>query len=747
MQQTVGADTIRFETNIPESTEPIIISGEHIRIVSEWVAPQTDSAIPDTNQWEHKGRSENHKVLAGTAGIIITDYFSAKDIDIEREVWISGESDAFAVHQRVCNRGPDPIRLKSLIPLRCKTPQSIIISGDDDPENWDILIQQRHKNGSPRTIRPSGNAKFTADQFCLFHTNARQGAPVLLIGYLSQTGHLARMLLEFHDENGKTQLDHFTAECEFDHCLMPPGGERTSQWVFVRMGYNPNKLIADFADRVGKYHGVAEPDKSAPSVFCSWYFHSFHYSEEYLNEDLNALKEFRIPFDVLLIDECWSLNKWGDWLGLESWPSGMKAAADRIRSMGYKPGIWTAPYLVDFESKLANDHPEWLLRNEDGELVTFPMNGIDHCILDLTFPGVCDYLEETFRRISHDWGFEYFKFDFMRAAFLDKGQRYYNPSSTSLEGYRLGLEAIRRGTGPDAHLSVCGGHFAGSMGIADSQRSGSDVVSVWDARGIPKFRQNILRTWMNRLWHVDPDAMMVRRRDEAMHNSKLTLGRLTDQEANTFALNQYIGGGLVCFAEYLCELDADRRALYRHVIPSVNSASMPLDIFDPLCPSQMLTRISPVCPELAPWVTISVINWSDESRQFSVNLSEFVLESIQSRQLLVSEFFGQEILGIFAAGEEIDLGFLEPHTSRLLRIYPWNNAEPALAGTDLHFSGGGVEVTEWKIIDGRIEGRIDTQWQYPVRITAAFPAENDGGYTQASVVVEPGQKWFYINPS
>jgi alpha-galactosidase len=103
----------------------------------------------------------------------------------------------------------------------------------------------------------------------------------------------------------------------------------------------------------------------------------------------------------------------------------------------------------------------------------------------------------------------------MRAVFLEGDYQFFNPHINRLEAYRMGLEAIRRGVGDDAYISVCGGHFGGSIGIADSQRSGSDVVSFWDPNEIPKYRQNMLRTWMNRLWHVDPDAMMVRRNEKS----------------------------------------------------------------------------------------------------------------------------------------------------------------------------------------------------------------------------------------
>ena len=80
---------------------------------------------------------------------------------------------------------------------------------------------------------------------------------------------------------------------------------------------------------------------------------------------------------------------------------------------------------------------------------------------------------------------------------------------------------------------------------------------------------------------VDPDAMMVRRRAQpisATRHGRLSLGLWTDDEARTITVNQYVGGGLVCFSDKFLELDADRAALYRHVIPSVNAPATPVEL-------------------------------------------------------------------------------------------------------------------------------------------------------------------------
>jgi len=396
------------------------------------------------------------------------------------------------------------------------------------------------------------------DPFCLVRRREQSEGPVLLAGYVSWLGHCARLLLQVKSVADRAELDYLTAQCEFDGCMLPAGGERTSQWLLLRIGNDGDNLVADFADRVGRYHGIEKTPEAAPVVACSWYYYAREFGEKDLLENLDYLGKNRMEFDVLLIDDSWD-RCWGNWLGNEKWPSGMKTAAEKIKAAGYRPGIWTCPFVVHPRSRPAIEHPEWMLRLEDGTLYTFG-SARPNYILDPTYPGACEHLEEIFRRLRYDWGFSYFKLDFMQELVEDKRVRFYDRSATRLEAYRRGLEAIRRGVGPDAYVSVCGGHYGGSIGIANSQRSSSDVKPRGGIN-TKVIKQNILRTWMNRLWHVNHDSMRVRRpTDEGQQ-------RLTDAEVRTLALNQYLGGGMVKLSFVFSELDDYSRSLYRHMIP------------------------------------------------------------------------------------------------------------------------------------------------------------------------------------
>jgi hypothetical protein len=736
-----------FILEYSDSNKTLTIKSEEVYIKTGWTSPTIHPAV-SRGEWEHINRTVVYDELSGIPGNRTADLFRNRDIEIERQVWISNDHNVIALRQKLSNFRKDPLTLQLMVPLACMNSESFQLKENPDAGDWYVNVQKRRKNEFPVSLRPEGNTSIMADPFLAIPAVTDPEGPCLLVGYLDWTKHLAHINMSFKDDHSKTVLNGLYANCEFNDVVVPPNGERTTQWIYITVGQDFVATVNEYADRVAKYHNVPPPSRDAPSLYCSWYWYGPNYNEEYFLRDLQALKDLKIrkPFDVFLIDESWGLLKWGDYLPNEQFPSGMKFVADRIKESGYIPGIWTPPYLVSPASDLARKHPDWVLKTSSGGHYTFRMNEEDHWVIDPTYPGVLEHLEESFRKLSEDWGFKYFKFDFMRAVFLDGDYRFFNPQINRLEAYRMGLEAIRRGVGDDAYISVCGGHYGGSIGIADSQRSGSDVVSFWDPDEIPKYRQNILRTWMSRLWHVDPDAMMVRRNEESAFpgsHAKLSLGLFTDNEAAVNALNQYIGGGLVTFTENYETLDEERLALYRHVIPSVNSSSFPVDWYDPSIPSMAVTQIEPVCQHLGKWNTLAIVNWTENKKIISFTLDDQVLKSLPGHHFLLFEFFSQEVKGLYKRDELVDMGALNPHSGWLIKIIPWDGKRPVLAGTDLHFSMGGIEIKEWKYDIGSVEGIIGTDWLYPVNITTVFPSLNDG-FKARRITLQANQKRFWV---
>jgi len=713
------------------------ISTDGLNLTLHFLKPNTIPVSSDPGNWDRISETSVSKSLGGKSGFLYTVTSHSNIGQIDCQTWVSEGNDLVAFRQVFTNKSKKSVKLNNLYPMFIDGKEQFSFGTISD---WRILEQFRHKNDLPKSEVPVAGKTITCDPFFIINDNKGTGKN-LFIGYQTFSLHLAGISVSF-DNN--LQLNSISSDCDFEGIELPVNGTRTSQWVIISLGPDASSLINDYTERVREFYNMEKPGNNAPSVYCTWYYHADNYNEEIFKGDIAQFKKEHLPFDVFLIDECWDMNDWGDFESNSSFPDGMKWAAGQINSAGYIAGIWTAPFLIDQGSALAGNHPEWLLKNSKGQLCTFNMNNTDHNIIDPTYPGVCEYLEEQFRKISQDWGYKYFKFDFMRSMFLDVDQQFYDKRATSLEAYRLGLEAIRRGTGNEAYISVCGGHYGASYGIANTQRSGSDVKSQWAGIELPKYRQNILRTWMTGLWHVDPDAMMVRRQEKPNPDDKrnISTGTFTDDEAFTNAINQFIGGNLITFTEDFAKIDEDRKMLYKHVIPSVNSASVPLDLYNTQCPELMLTRISPVCKELGEWNMLSVVNWSDDTKDYQVTLDKKIIGNLKGDSFLVYDFQTMKIIAQLSNSEVLTIPGVKGHKSILLKIVPWDGRSPMFLGTDLNFSCGGVEVADVNYSNDYISGLLETDWFVPVKLTFVIPSAD--GYEVKQIVTTPGQKKFYL---
>jgi alpha-galactosidase len=321
------------------------------------------------------------------------------------------------------------------------------------------------------------------------------------------------LLLGALDLGGRVELDGTTLKGFYesvgpDARKVPPG-----EW-FIARG-KEDEVFSKYIERLEKKFGKGRFEK-APRVWCSWY--SLY---RWINERIimKALKDCGdMPFDVFQLDDGWQLAH-GDWEANRKFPSGMKVLADKISATRRIPGIWLAPFMVTPNSQLAKDHPNWLLRDEQGNPVHagITWNGNPYG-LDSSHPEVLEWLDGLVRKVC-GWGYGYLKLDFLYIGALI-GKRYKDiPREVA---YRNAMHVIREAAG-DAYILACGAPIVPSLGLCDGMRVGPDVAPYWLNRPLSVWlnnpndtsTQNAIRTSLHRLWlkplvNVDPDVMYFR---------------------------------------------------------------------------------------------------------------------------------------------------------------------------------------------------------------------------------------------
>ncbi len=509
------------------------------------------------------------------------------------------------------------------------------------------------------------------------------------------------------------------------HRFISPGETLFTETLRIEYTSDAEASIRRFArEKASPRHSL---QTAPPSVFCTWYYYGLTVTEEDVMVNLEKMAAQKLPFDVFQIDEGWE-RVLGDWQPNEKFPTPMKQIADRIREAGYRPGIWTSPFVAKETSPVVLEHPDWVLRNKSGEPCIFPMNDTTYYVLDITNPETLPYFTELYRRLTFDWGYTYHKLDFTRAPMIYEDADFCNKYITPARAYREAVAAIRKGMGEEAYFLMCGGLYDPIIGLVDAQRSGSDVLSMWSSnvnkggKTAPfTIKQSLLRYYMNEWWHNDPDALMIRKNEVMERGLRLTYGLLNDDEVRTVVVNQLIGGGIVCSTEPLDKIDPERLSMLRHILPPVRTVVQPLSLMDSgRFPDKV--RIAYPGDER---VLIALINWSDDSTcQASVRLDAYTLGETYASdaKYAVSSFFDGSWRTEVPADATVTFGEIAPHSAALIKIEP-HTGKPIVVASDAHF-GMGTELAEICIDGSQISAVRSTPTCWDAHYTLLDP--NDG---------------------
>lgn len=598
-----------------------------------------------------------------------------------------------------------------------------------------VHCQKRQKGEIPGTEKLSSETPvLTADPAMVLYNQDH----CLLCGFLEMTRHLGH--LEW-SEGG------LRAVAEYHPAYRPGTDFVRSQKMVLLQGSDPVQLFEQYTELVKQYNPTPQRSQFPRyTVGANWHYYGPTMTENELDEELAAIKAKNIPLDVYQLDDGWERD-YGDWHPNDKWNSGMAQAADKIKAAGMIPGIWITPFLCG-NIKIAEQHPQWLLRDASGEALTMKIGPLPFRIFDPSHPECAAWIKSFLKEI-YNWGYRYFKIDFTRCLFLDPAAVPFDKSITLLELYRRGITLLRETLGDECCLNLCGGHEGATIGLADVTRTGSDTYGNWaKSNGAwTRIQQCVMRSWMSRFRMGDPDASIMRLNSEGLSSdrdftphiyvpsySSLSQGSLNDDEAATFILNQFLCGGISEIGERLPDLQPERLKLLHKIIPPCGTPAKMVDFFQHPLPRFYRTRIVPRCSTLPEWEVISVLNVSDDA-------AAFIYPGTVNEPVMVFHPEKMTLLGIFNPGDKITTPVIAPHGSAVLKFIPLpRERKPFFAATDLHYSAGGVEVETVSVTESTINGKLSSPWDTDVKVAGAFPRP-DGSWAIVTATVNSNSEF------
>ncbi|MEM7360516.1 MAG: alpha-galactosidase [Pseudomonadota bacterium] len=152
-----------------------------------------------------------------------------------------------------------------------------------------------------------------------------------------------------------------------------------------------------------------------PTYLNSWEATYFDLNEQVVLDLADKAKGMGL--EMLVVDDGWFAGRNDDTTSLGDWtsdatkfPNGIESVAARVREKGLKFGLWFEPEMVNEQSQLYQDHPDWIIHIPGRTCST----GRQQLVLDLSRREVIEYLFEHIDRILGCGDINYVKWDINR---------------------------------------------------------------------------------------------------------------------------------------------------------------------------------------------------------------------------------------------------------------------------------------------------------------------------------------------
>jgi Melibiase len=560
----------------------------------------------------------------------------------------------------------------------------------------------------------------------------------LLIGILDLPKNISEIISNDEEDEGflfedRLGIAEFRVNQSFPFPKIIPSGDSLSSGVWIIMVDSETGFDAleGYADLIRKYNNICIWPNEIPHGWNSWcnpnddypdYFYSTGINEQIILDNMKVaikyLKNFGLKYWQL--DNGYSMGNimTVDQIAEDRFPHGMKWLADQIRNEGIIPGIWINPFNIGVDSELFKEHEKdgWFPVPDP----SFPISDSWRS-LDLTIPGVQNYIRHCIRKVVKEWGYEFLKVDFTYMVMAPS--KFQNRLMTASEVHRLGYQLIRDEAGPDIFIFGIGGPIGCHYGTIDGERVSLDTMPVWGKQhNFGSLESGVVTSYLtfarkyfmqNRVWINHLDCLSFR-------------PSLKWNESLCLCTAAALFGGIFKIGDKLLALKPKDFSVYQKMLPIYRDGARPIDIFRLWLPEILHLNIE---KPFGQWDIVGLFNWgenknlltnevlSETTHDIVLNFQEIGLNA--SKSYHVFDFWEEKYMGSYSNQYKCTL---DPHFSQTVSIHEVMK-HPQLISSNRHITQGGVELNsvEWDKDSKCLHIEINSVTEFEHHLYVAIP--------------------------
>ena len=353
---------------------------------------------------------------AETLVIFLED--AASSLKLELYYVVFADRDVIARSARITNGGKEAVRLEKMMSACLELPNG----------SWEA-IHFHGRHAMERRLERLPLMHGTMEVGSRRGTSSHQHNPGVILCSPDATeehgGCYGLSLIysgSFSMEIEMEQMDSVRAVCGinpefFEYRLEPGEAFDTPQLMMTYSGSGLGRMSANFHSIIrhnlcrGKYKFARRP-----VLINNWEATYFDFNEEKILSIARQASELGI--EMLVLDDGWFGSRDSDNAGLGDWfvntdklKGGLTDLVTGINGLGMKFGIWIEPEMVNEDSRLYREHPDWALTIPGRK----PCRSRNQLVLDMSRSEVRDYVFDSIAAVLKSANVEYVKWDMNRS--------------------------------------------------------------------------------------------------------------------------------------------------------------------------------------------------------------------------------------------------------------------------------------------------------------------------------------------